>query len=265
MTEEKKEDIAFEVFGKRLEELKEMTENIGKTEKSKSSIGAESKKKTQIIPPQKIQEKMPVPEPLKNNRKKLDSFRVQKIKSSEPKRKQNVLKGKRVKVQEIEHPTLKSFFGMHKQIGDKPPQKIKIKEHIIVQRIPSAERHEIFANLKQLDEKIDKNKEEMYNRLIQESAESKRMIESEREEIKKHMIELLAESIDRLDSKDREIKGELYEELQKIKNKFYGEKKEIRNLFMKGSEESRKMLESEREKIKGEFLAKIANLRNRIN
>jgi len=127
------------------------------------------------------------------------------------------------------------------------------------------EKNEIFKKLKQLNEKVDRDKEEMYNLLTRESAESKRMLEVEREEIRKQMIELLTKSIDELDSKDKETKNELYEELQKIKSKFYGEKKEIRNLISNNSEESRKLMENEKEKIKEEFLTGIVKLKNRIN
>jgi len=287
MVEEKKEDIAFEIFGKRVEELKEMTENLGKenknnpeknneTEKSKNPGAPDrqerreekTKKEEKRVPQKRILKKLQVPEPpetslkgtnfLKNLKEKINNFNTPKIKLDEVKKPEEKIKKEELR---IKHPVIKNFFGIH--AGNK--QKEVIKERVIIQRIPSNEKQEIFANLKQLSEKIDRNKEEMYNRLVHESAESKRMIEEEREQIKQQMIELLAESIDKLDSKDREIKGELYEELQKIKNKFYGEKKEIRNLFMKGSEESKKMLEGEREKMKEEFLAKITNLRNKIN
>ena len=325
MVEEKEEEIAFEIFGKRLQELKDMTENIGKTEKQTlkeetnkeietlKNLGALGKKesreekKKQFVHPKKIREEIPVSNPLKTPLKstsvidkfkeKFRSFQMPKLKQPEingikeksKKELQNKEKleptneSKKNKISKIEHPIIKGFFGMDmgntpgsrsklafgKEMSAKPKrsekENAKIKEQIAVQRIPSAEKQDIFANLKQLNEKIDKNKEEIYNQLIRESAESKRMIKQEREQTKQQMIELLAESIGKLDSKDKEIKGELYEELQKIKNKFYGEKKEIRNLFMKGSKESRKMLESEREKMRGEFFAKITNLRNRIN
>jgi len=298
MAEEKKEDIAFEIFGKRVEELKEMTENIGKTgkqnpgsrsnfdesiktvakskrsgshsnfnesiktvAKSKRSkkdikegelpVRAEIKKKISIPRFPKIQEehkkeKLQAPEPPKNYAQKISFLDNKKIPS------------------EIRHPIIQSFFGM--QGRNNPSKKeVAIKQKAISSGIPSGEKGKIFDNLKKLNEKIDKNKEEMYNWLIRESAESKRMIEAEREEIKKQMIELLAESIDKLDIKDRETKGELYEELQKIKNKFYGEKKEIRNIILSNSEESRKIIADEKERLKEEFLEKIANLRNKIN
>jgi len=304
MVEEKKEDIAFEIFGKRVEELKEMTENLGKENKNNPEKNNETEnsknpgapdrqeyreekiknkkdgKEEQSPNPKKILKKLQVPEPpktslkgtnfLKDLKEKINNFNTPKIKRDEVKRpeqkpKKEELRAKverdKNKTERIKHPIIKNFFGIH--AGNK--QKEIIKERVIIQRIPSNEKQEIFANLKQLSEKIDRNKEEMYTRLIRESAESKRMIEEEREQIKQQMIELLADSIDKLDNKDREIKGELYEELQKIKNKFYGEKKEIRTLFMKGSEESRKILESEREKMKEEFLSKITNLRNKIN
>jgi len=292
MTEEKKEEIAFEIFGKRVEELKKMTENIGKPEnqnlkKENEEAGEKEnnskKEKVKIekkiiksplpIVKTKVEKKIQIPESQKNHeknagifdnfKKKMNIFKTPKIKQYEIKKRENIIKKKQkesIIISKKKHPTIKSFFGItatHKK-------KEIIKEKIVNRGILPGEKQEIFANLKQLNEKIDKNKEEMYNRLIRESAESKRMIESEREEIKKQMIELLADSIDKLDSKDREIKGELYEELQKIKNKFYGEKKEIRNLISNNSEESRKLMENEKEKIKEEFLTKIANLRNKI-
>jgi len=291
MAEEKKEEIAFEIFGKRLEELKEMTENIGKVEKSnvkkytaeesskdKIKIREELKEKRQIIKPIEIQKERhcskQVKAPVKttsfinNLKQKINGSNTLGIKSSETgkveERPIEALQKKKQLMVKIEHPVVRSFFGIH--MGDaSPKQKEIIREKIVTQRIPSAEKHEIFESLKRLDEKIDKNKEEIYKKLLRESAESKRMIEEEREQIKQQMIGLLAESIGKLDSKDREVKKELYGELDKIKNRFYGEKKEIRNLISNNSEESRKMLESEKEKIKEEFIAKIANLRKRIN
>jgi len=254
MNEEKKEEIAFEIFEKRVEELKEMTENIGKTEKQnlqeetkeeEPQVKIEIKKKIQIPHFPKFDEKknhskknltkMQVPEPPKAIIKTTNF--INKFKE-----KINSFNTPRIKLPEI------------KKAEERPKKELQDKE-----------KQEIFANLRQLNEKIDKNKEEMYNRLIRESIESKRRVESEREELKKQMIGLLAESIDKLDSKDKEIKGELYGELEKIKNRFYGEKKEIRNIISSNSEKSRKMLENEREKIKEEFLVKTTNLRNRIN
>jgi len=304
MTEEKKEEIAFEIFGKRVEELKKMTENIGKSEnqnikkdneeevlkekiKDKKEEKENNSKREKIKiekiiikpkPPIKIknEKKLQIPEfpknpekkvsILDNFKKKFTSFKISKIKQPEIKKREKVIKKepkKSIKINKTKPSTIKSFFGI-RRINSPQKNKKLIEEKIVNTGILPREKQEIFANFKQLNEKIDKNKEEIYNRLIRESAESKRMIESEREEIKKQMIELLADSIDKLDSKDREIKGELYEELQKIKNKFYGEKKEIRNLISNNSEESRKLMENEKEKIKEEFLTKIANLRNKI-
>jgi len=183
---------------------------------------------------------------------------VSKINADEKKRREMEERKKRFEENKKLGKSKKTFSSLFSRIRPK-------REEIVIEKIHHADKNKIFENLKRLDEKIDKNKEEIYDRMILGLAESKRMIEAEREEIKKPMIELLAESIDKLDEKDREIKKELYEELQRIKNTFYGEKKEILNIISSNSEESRKRIEAEKEKLKDEFLIKIANLRNKIN
>jgi len=245
MVEEKKEDMVFEVFGKRIEELKEMTENIGKSEESspKKTDLTKEKKKDESIREKSPEEGLKLAPGIKQTTGTFSFF---------PEIKENIKK-----VTTAKHPTIRNFFGLK--------NKTNTKKEKVVERAAPVENQEILKNLRRLDEKIDKNKEEIYKKLLRESAESKKIIETEREEMKEQMIKLLTESIDNIDSKDNAVKNELYEELQKIKNKFYGEKKQIRNIFLQGSKESKKILESEREKIKEEFLDKIDNLRNKIN
>ena len=287
MVEEKKEDIAFEIFQRRVEQLKEMTENIGKKEKQNSEKDSKIQEK---IEPKKIvknkpilaenkviikqinkpskkdlkEEDLEVPEPphfsertssfLHNFKRRINTFEMPKTGLLENKKSKEkpVLKRELIRIKNIEHPAIKDFFGFPKKPEEQHP------------KIPSAEKKEIFYNLKRIEDKIDKNKEEVYKKLLEESAESKRMIEIERGEIKNQMFELLGQLIDKLDTKDKLIKKELFAELSKIKNKSYYDNKDLKEMVSKGSEETKKILEEDKNQIKGEFLEKIANLRNRI-
>jgi len=267
----KKEEIAVEKLSSEekndlFEELKRLEDKMGKSREEIEELQRiknmfySGKKEIRNI----VSSNSEVSEDIIEKEKSREEFStkiinlVSKIHAEEKKRREMEERKKRLKETKGQDGSKKTFLSLFSRTSPK-------KEKVVIERIPSAEKHEIFENLKRLDEKIDKNKEEVYNRVIMEAAESKRMIEAEKEEIKKQMIELLAESIDKLDTRDREIKEELYEELQRIKSRFYGEKKEIRNIVSSNSEESRKIIENEKEKIKEEFLTKIAHLRNKIN
>lgn len=114
----------------------------------------------------------------------------------------------------------------------------------------------IFVEVKELSEKIDKNKEELYNKMVDEISESKWMIEREKQELRDELNDIISESRWLIEKEAQEINEQLLTEMKTINEKIEEDKAELyENLLSKFTQVKSQVekLQSERESMKKEL------------
>lgn len=96
-------------------------------------------------------------------------------------------------------------------------------------KIPAKKK--ILHKIKELNEKIDRNREDLHKNLREEVSESKWMIEREKQELRDEINDIVAESRWLIDKGVQETDQHLYEEIEKFKQKFEQDKEELYEKF----------------------------------
>lgn len=103
------------------------------------------------------------------------------------------------------------------------------------------------SELKELSSKVDKNKLDFYNKLTQEVAEAKRMIEEEKYALREQLLNLLAESIRNINKEKEASDKKILEEIENLKFRLEENKKNLK------------------EDINKDLISKIVQLKKRID
>lgn len=122
----------------------------------------------------------------------------------------------------------------------------------------------IVEEEKILDEKIDKNTLRFNQKLLQEMAESKRMIEEEKYELKKHLFDTLAASIDDLTRKKEEADKNILLEIDKLRSKIEEGDKNVNESLVSKIVQLRHKLNESKIELQGEITNELEELRKTV-
>lgn len=118
--------------------------------------------------------------------------------------------------------------------------------------------------IKQLEDKVDNYRLKFYDQLNQELAESRKLIEEEKFELKKQLLDLLAESIKNLNKEKDESNKKILEEIKRVEGKMETEKEDINKSVVSKIVQLRSRLDKGKEELEEETEERINTLKKRF-
>jgi hypothetical protein len=117
----------------------------------------------------------------------------------------------------------RKIYSLKKELEEKSDE----LEKEIKEKTSLPARKALLGNIRQLSQKIDANKEELYNKMRESLAESRWALEKEKQELRQELADVVAESRYLIEKQAEDISEQVAREMKKFEVKQTEEKKEL--------------------------------------